>query len=87
MRPGLVPARTLLYDGLQMTGGEFLKRLQRYARERQLAFRFEPGKGKGSHGMVFLGERFTVVKDRKKELGSGLLHAMLRSLGVIERDF
>ena len=35
-------------------------------------------RGKGSHATVFLGERYTVLKDRKKELGKGLLRAMLK---------
>ena len=39
-------------------------------------------RGKGSHATVFLGERYTVLKDRKKELGKGLLRAMLKDLRV-----
>ena len=32
------------------------------------------------------GERFTTVKDRKKEIRQGLLHAMLNQLGLTIRD-
>ena len=38
--------------------------------------------GKGSHGTICLGERCTTMKDRKKEIGKGLLNAMLEQLGV-----
>jgi hypothetical protein len=31
-------------------------------------------------------ERFTTVKDRKKEIRQGLLHALLNQLGLTIRD-
>lgn len=43
--------------------------------------RFE-AHGKGSHGRLYLGDRFTTLKDRKKELGKGLLKAMCAQLGM-----
>ena len=45
-----------------------------------------PARGLGSHGTVYLGERMTVVKDRKKELGRGLLRVMCRDLGIAPKD-
>jgi mRNA interferase HicA len=47
---------------------------------------FEAERGKGSHGTVRFGDRYTVMKDRRKEIRPGLLHAMLRQLGLTERD-
>jgi mRNA interferase HicA len=41
-----------------------------------------PTRGVDSHGTVYLGERFTVVKDLKKELGLGVLAAMCKQLGI-----
>ena len=48
--------------------------------------RFDPRKGKGSHGRLFLGQRFTTVKDRRKEIGRGLFATMLRQLGLTRDD-
>jgi len=38
--------------------------------------------GKGSHATLYFGSARTTVKDRKKEIGPGLLHAMLQQLGL-----
>ena len=51
-----------------------------------VAVRFEPRTGKGSHGRLYYGERFTTVKDRRKEIGTGLLTAMIRQLGLSRDD-
>jgi len=48
--------------------------------------RVDQERGKGSHATVYVGERFTVIKDRRKEIGPGLLHAILRQLGLSESD-
>ena len=69
-----------------MTGDEFVRRLRRLGRERGVAVRFESRPGKGSHGRLYYGERFTTVKDRRKEIGAGLLGAMLRQLGLNRND-
>ena len=69
-----------------MTGEEFVKRIRRLGRERGVAVRFEPRTGKGSHGRLHFGERFTTVKDRRKDIGPGLLAAMLRQLGLSRGD-
>ena len=42
--------------------------------------------GKGSHGRLYYGDRFTTLKDRKKEIGPGLLKAMLDQLGLTKED-
>ncbi|MGD0026968.1 MAG: hypothetical protein ABSC37_20500 [Xanthobacteraceae bacterium] len=69
-----------------MTGNEFLDRVRSYARLQGLAYRFEPGEGKGSHGRAYLDHRHTTVKDRRKEIGAGLLSKMCRDLGINKRD-
>jgi mRNA interferase HicA len=48
--------------------------------------RFDATRGKGSHGTLYYGDRFTVVKDRRKECGPGLLAKMLADLGLSRRD-
>jgi mRNA interferase HicA len=47
--------------------------------------RFEPH-GKGSHGRLYYGDRFATLKDRKKEIGKGLLKAMCPQLGIHPDD-
>ena len=69
-----------------MTGDEFVRRVRRLGGERGVAVRFESRAGKGSHGRLHYGERFTTVKDRRKEIGAGLLAAMLRQLGLRPED-
>jgi len=67
-------------------GSEFLRRLQRIARRRQLPFQFEAALGKGSHGRVWLADRSTTMKDLKNELGPGLLRALCRDLGIDPKE-
>jgi mRNA interferase HicA len=69
-----------------MNGNELYRRLQAIGRRRGVEVRFEPERGKGSHGTLRFGDRYTVMKDRRKEIRPGLLHAMLRQLGLTERD-
>lgn len=69
-----------------LTGGEFLKRLKKLGRRNHVAITFDPAHGKGSHGRVCYGTACTTLKDLKKELGRGLLHAMCRDLGIDERE-
>jgi mRNA interferase HicA len=37
-------------------------------------------RGKGSHGTLFFGAEFTIVRNPKDELKTGTLHGMLRQL-------
>ena len=69
-----------------MTGAEFIRRVRRVAGARNVTIRFEARHGKGSHGRLYYGERFTTVKDRKKEIGPGLLQKMLADLGLSRND-
>ena len=69
-----------------MTGDEFVRCVRRLGKERGVAVRFESRKGKGSHGRLHYGDRFTTVKDRRKEIGQGLLAAMIRQLGLSRED-
>ncbi len=48
--------------------------------------RFVTHQGKGSHGTLYYGGRKTTVKDRSKEIGTGLLIAMLKQLGLKKSD-
>ena len=78
--------RTDLCDTEAVKGSEFLRKLQRLARRRGVRFQYDPGLGKGSHGRVWLEASSTILKDPKKELGTGLLRDMCRDLGIGPRD-
>jgi mRNA interferase HicA len=69
-----------------VTGGEFVRRVQKAGRKRGIAVEFVAERGKGSHATLYYGERRTTVKDRRKELSPGLLAAMLRQLGLTLED-
>jgi mRNA interferase HicA len=69
-----------------MTGHEFEARVRKLGRARGVGVTFDKGHGKGSHGRLYYGDRFTALKDRKKEIGPGLLSAMLHQLGLTKRD-
>ena len=77
-----VDNRTYLSETLQVRGNEFIRRVQRHARKRSLRFEWRPDLGKGSHGILILGDRRTVVRNPKDELKTGTLHAMLKQLGL-----
>ena len=64
-----------------MNGREFEKRVRRLGKRTGKEVRFERH-GKGSHGRLYYGERFTTLKDRKQEIGKGLLKAMCAQLGI-----
>ena len=69
-----------------INGNELLKRLRKIARERRLQLQLVRERGKGSHGTLYLGDRYTIIKDRKKEIGPGLLKKMLTDLGLDKSD-
>ncbi len=69
-----------------MTGDEFERQIRRLGRQREVSVSFDRSHGKGSHGRLYYGDRFTTLKDRKKEIGPGLLKAMLDQLGLTKVD-
>ena len=71
-----------------MTGTQFIKRVRRWAKDKDLAKpNFLAKKGAGSHGTLSVGDRETTVKDRKEEIGKGLLNKMLADLGIDKKEF
>ena len=69
-----------------MNGAELIRRIRKLGKETDTIVRFESRYGKGSHGRLYYGPNFTTVKDRKKEIRAGLLHAMLDQLGLTFDD-
>lgn len=71
-----------------VTGQQFIDRVREIGRSRGIVVRTDTMKGKGSHILLLYGDSHrTIVKDRRKELGAGLLSAMIRQLGLQRSDF
>ena len=66
-----------------MNGNEFIKKLKKLGYNP----RFETKRGKGSHGTLYVGDKKTILKDRRKEIGAGLLKQMLKTLGIDSDEF
>ena len=75
-----------MFDNQKVKGSEFLRKVKVIATRKRLIYRWSPERGAGSHGTLYLGGRFTVVKDLKKELGPGLLADMCKQLGIRKED-
>ena len=65
-----------------MNGRQFIARVRKWAKTRNLEVRFVASEGPGSHGTLHAGDRKTTVKDRRKEIGKGLLAKMLADLEI-----
>lgn len=75
-----------MFDNPNVKGSEFLRKVKAFAGRSEVSFRWVPERGSGSHGTLYFGERLTVVKDLRKELGPGLLSDMLKQLGISKED-
>ena len=64
-----------------------MRRVRRIGRERGVRVSIDTDRGRGSHAVLYYGSRATAVKDRRKEIGPGLLSAMIRQLGLSREDF
>ena len=69
-----------------MTGAEFVRKVRKLGRKRGVVVRVDKRRGKGSHGRLHYGDRFTTIKDRKKELSASLLADMLAQLELSKED-
>ena len=69
-----------------MTGQEFLKRLKKLGKRQRISVDHKKEYGKGSHGTVYYGNKRTILKDLKKEIGKGLLKEICKQLGIKSED-
>ncbi|MBI3693988.1 MAG: type II toxin-antitoxin system HicA family toxin [Acidobacteria bacterium] len=69
-----------------MKGSEFVRKLQKLGRRRNIAVAWVPERGKGSHGLLYFGAKMTTVRNLKDELDKGAFHGMLKQLGLTARD-
>lgn len=65
-----------------MTGDEFFRKIRKLGQRNGVPVELIGRHGKGSHGRLYYGNAFTTLKDRRKEIGPGLLRKMCRDLGV-----
>ncbi|KAA5801000.1 hypothetical protein F1654_13150 [Alkalicaulis satelles] len=68
-----------------MNGKEFIRRARAYACAQDLPFEVSPERGKGGHQLIRVGARPTTVKSG--EIGTGLLHKMLRDPAIPKDAF
>ena len=69
-----------------MKGSEFLRKIKELGRERGVHVELLQRRGKGSHSTLCYGERFTIIRDLKDELKTGTYQAMLKQLGIKDKD-
>ncbi len=69
-----------------MNGNELLRRLGRIAKARGVEVTVDRRQGKGSHATLRFSGKKTTLKDLKKEIGPGLLRAVLNDIGLTPRD-
>ncbi|MGH6896858.1 MAG: type II toxin-antitoxin system HicA family toxin [Geminicoccaceae bacterium] len=64
-----------------------MRKLKRLARKARIVFEFDPSAGKGGHGEIRFGDRYTMLRSaRQKEIPKGTLRAMLAQLRIEPRD-
>lgn len=68
-----------------MNGKEFLRRAKRYAKKNRLTSTFWPERGKGSPGILVIGEGLTTVQ--RGELSKAMMADMLRQLKIPRTEF
>jgi mRNA interferase HicA len=69
-----------------MKGSDFIDKIKALGKARKVDVTFDKKQGKGRHGTLYYGKSRTTVKDRKKEIGIGLLLKMLADLGLTKKD-
>jgi len=63
-----------------------IKKVLDAARRRGIAARVDEKRSKGSHVTLYYDDRRTVVRNPKDELKTATFHAMLKQLGLREKD-
>ena len=69
-----------------MNRREFIRKVRKAGRSAGVVVRFVPAKGKGSHGTLYYGDRFTIVAYNTGDFPPGTLRGMLRALGLTVND-
>ncbi len=67
---------------ISVKGSELYRSIRKLGKDTKTEVRLERRRGKGSHQMLYYGENRATLKDMKKEIGPGLLKAILGALGI-----
>ena len=59
-----------------------MSRVRKLGRRREVEVNWVPERGKGSHGTLYYGARFTIIQNLNNELKKASLHSMLDQLGL-----
>ena len=65
-----------------MNTREFIRKLRRWARKRNIDFDVRDNESKGSHRTIYLGDRRQTVPWTTNDLTTGTIRGILRRLGV-----
>ena len=60
--------------------------IRRLAKSEGWDFEWSPGMGKGSHGVLVVNGKRTIIRNLKDELKTGTYHGMLSQLGLKDSD-
>ena len=69
-------------DTILMNGTDLIRIVRRLGREAGVEVQFVRHRGKGSHGTLYYGKRYAVLKDRRKDIGPGLMNHIAKRLGI-----
>ena len=78
----MLDTRAFVPDTESVKGAEFMRRVRKLGRRRAVTVAWVPERGKGSHGTLYYGGRFTIVQNLNNELKKASLHTMLDQLGL-----
>ena len=81
----IIDIRTYMYETFPVKGHEFVARARKYAKANHLEFSFNTRRGKGSHAVLKIGIRMTIVASG--EIKKGTFHSMLKQLGICKGEF
>lgn len=70
-----------------MKGSEFVRKLKALGKQKGISVQIQQRRGKGSHSTLFYGKRFTIIRNLKDELKTGTYSAMLKQLGIDDKDW
>ena len=83
---GKVSERQETMTSWAMRGNELIKKVETLGKDKGIAIRVDKKRGKGSHQTLYFGDRKTIIRNPKDELKTGTYHAMLKQLGISEKD-
>lgn len=69
-----------------MTGDELFRKVRKLGQRKGVPVELVGSHGKGRHARLYFGGAFTTLKDRRKEIGPGLLRKMCRDLGIAPEE-